>query len=585
MIRILTDKGVSLDIDPSAEFEIEYENPMLDDSHMPVPFSTAVALLPSAANCKALGYFPSMMLEPIAKNIPVTIEVGGIPLFSGALTYDSIEDGKLNYTFSGRDMEAEWSKKIWQLDIFSYKGANVGNVINDVVNGNISGVSAPLMVNPSSVADSVYKDDSGKTNRVDVNAKYLNCPLIIADEGISAYGIFAYSGFTPVIDIDRILAAFPDVWSARPSFSPLAIVGRYPSSVLHYKIRQIDGGSSAAEQARPSYSEGNYNLAETLPDITMAELVKNLAKIHCAAVYYDGDKLKYVRFNDVLTASAEDWSGKISDEYSLDKEDVCQYTFGFADDDSSGYGSSSLTEATITDEVPMVAGLSKVLAAAGAGDYTAVQEAFTGDVFSGKFIYFRGNKVYLEDMVFHNTKSRESEVLGSDASSFDAKSDFTPVRTIPEVLYKGTPSSSYSPIYRVAPLVAQIPSDSDRDSKVYVGYVYGGQMSDSGYTLGPDGKDLFCGSPLTKLDYPSLMSVDDLWMEYHENFATWLSSERQCVTADLNLSLFDICNFRMYRLVYFNARRWVVRKLTLTFNVNSDSVSARGEFLSYDSQR
>lgn len=585
MIRILTDKGVSLDIDPSAEFEIEYENPMLDDSHMPVPYSTAVALLPSATNCKALGYFPSMMLEPIAKNIPVTIEVGGIPLFSGALTYDSIEDGKLNYTFSGRDMEAEWSKKIWQLDIFSYKGANVGNVINDVVNGNISGVSAPLMVNPSSVADSVYKDDSGKTNRVDVNAKYLNCPLIIADEGISAYGIFAYSGFTPVIDIDRILAAFPDVWSARPSFSPLAIVGRYPSAVLHYKIRQIDGGSSAAEQARPSYSEGNYNLAETLPDITMAELVKNLAKIHCAAVYYDGDKLKYVRFNDVLTASAEDWSGKISDEYSLDKEDVCQYTFGFADDDSSGYGSSSLTEATITDEVPMVAGLSKVLAAAGAGDYTAVQEAFTGDVFSGKFIYFRGNKVYLEDMVFHNTKSRESEVLGSDASSFDAKSDFTPVRTIPEVLYKGTPSSSYSPIYRVAPLVAQIPSDSDRDSKVYVGYVYGGQMSDSGYTLGPDGKDLFCGSPLTKLDYPSLMSVDDLWMEYHENFATWLSSERQCVTADLNLSLFDICNFRMYRLVYFNARRWVVRKLTLTFNVNSDSVSARGEFLSYDSQR
>lgn len=585
MIRILTDKGVSLDIDPSAEFEIEYENPMLDDSHMPVPYSTAVALLPSATNCKALGYFPSMMLEPIAKNIPVTIEVGGIPLFSGALTYDSIEDGKLNYTFSGRDMEAEWSKKIWQLDIFSYKGANVGNVINDVVNGNISGVSAPLMVNPSSVADTVYKDDSGKTNRVDVNAKYLNCPLIIADEGISAYGIFAYSGFTPVIDIDRILAAFPDVWSARPSFSPLAIVGRYPSSVLHYKIRQIDGEASAAEQARPSYSEGNYNLAETLPDITMSELVKNLAKIHCAAVYYDGDKLKYVRFNDVLTASAEDWSGKISDEYSLDKEDVCQYTFGFADDDSSGYGSSSLTEATIADEVPMVAGLSKVLEAAGAGDYTAVQEAFTGDVFSGEFIYFRGNKVYLEDMVFHNTKSRESEVPGSDASSFDAKSDFTPVRTIPEVLYKGTPSSSYSPIYRVAPLVAQIPSDSDRDTKVYVGYVYGGQMSDSGYTLGSDGKDLFCGSPLTKLDYPSLMSVDDLWMEYHENFATWLSSERQCVTADLNLSLFDICNFRMYRLVYFNARRWVVRKLTLTFNVNSDSVSARGEFLSYDSQR
>ena len=47
MIRIITGEGVSLDLDPSAEFEVEYENPMLDDSHIPVPFSTAVTILPS----------------------------------------------------------------------------------------------------------------------------------------------------------------------------------------------------------------------------------------------------------------------------------------------------------------------------------------------------------------------------------------------------------------------------------------------------------------------------------------------------------------------------------------------------------
>ena len=585
MIRILTDKGVSLDIDPSAEFEIEYENPMLDDSHMPVPYSTAVALLPSATNCKALGYFPSMMLEPTTKNIPVTIEVGGIPLFSGALTYDSIEDGKLNYTFSGRDMEAEWSKKIWQLDIFSYKGKNVDNVINDVVNGNISGVSAPLMVNPSSVADSAYEDSGNNTvDVVDGNVKYLNCPLTIGHGGLMAYEKFDRSGFTPVIDIDRILAAFPAAGSVLPSFSPLSIVGRYPSTLSYYKN---SGSTPSGGEDRPTYAEGDYNLAETLPDISMADLVKNLIKIHCAAIYYDGSKLKYVRFNDVVTASAEDWSDKVSDKYSLDKEDACQYNFGFADDGSSDYNSSSLAEATTADELPMAVGMSGVLAAAKKDEYSAVREVFTGDVFSGKFFYFQVNKIYLEDVVFHNTKARESKVAGSDVSSFDAKSDFIPVRTVPEVLYKymGGPPSVYSPIYRAAPLVARISSDSDRDSKVYVGYVFGGQMSDSGYTLGPDGKDLFCGGPLTKLDYPSLMSVDDLWKQYHENFATWLSRDRQCVKADLNLSPLEICNFRMYRLVYFNARRWVVRKLTLTFNVNSDSVSARGEFLSYDSQR
>ena len=94
MIRIITGEGVSLDLDPSAEFEVEYENPMLDDSHIPVPFSTAVTILPSASNCKILGYFPAMMLEPAVKNLAATIEVGGVPLLTGTLVYDSIEEGK-----------------------------------------------------------------------------------------------------------------------------------------------------------------------------------------------------------------------------------------------------------------------------------------------------------------------------------------------------------------------------------------------------------------------------------------------------------------------------------------------------------
>lgn len=90
MIRILTDKGVSLDIDPSAEFEIEYENPMLDDSHMPVPFSTSITFLSTPVNCKVFGYLSAMMLEPSVKKLSAVIEAGGIPLFYGTLLFDSI---------------------------------------------------------------------------------------------------------------------------------------------------------------------------------------------------------------------------------------------------------------------------------------------------------------------------------------------------------------------------------------------------------------------------------------------------------------------------------------------------------------
>ena len=584
MIRIITDGGVSLDIDPSAEFEIEYENPMLDDSHLPVPFSTSIALLPSPTNCKALGYLRAMMLEPSVKSLKATIEVGGIPLLKGSLIYDSIEDGKLNYTFTGRDMEAEWSKKIWQLDIRSYKGSDWGTVVNDVISGKMDGVYAPLMVIPSAVACTVYQDDDGKTELVEPEEKYMNCPVIIT-EGVTAYDIFAYSSFIPVIGVDRIVSAFAEVWSGLPSFSPLAIVGRYPSAVQYYKAVRKSGLSAEPIQNRPSYMDTDFDLAETLPDITVSDFMKNLARIRCAAVYYDGERLRYVTFNDVVRAVAADWDAKVSDEYSSAKESRCKYSFGFDDDSSGGADSSALTKDTTGSKIAVATGMSGVLAASGESDYSPVENEFTGDVYSGKYISFKGNRVYLEDMILHNCSARESDVTDDDASSFDGKVEFTPVRTVPDVLYKGT--SAYTPIYRVAPLVEPVSADADRDSKVYVGYVYGGQMSDSGYTLGADGKERFQGGPLTKADYQfpgHLLSVDRLWADYHSTFADWLARERQCVTADLSLTLFDICNFRMYRLVYFRGRRWVVRKLTLTFNAGSDNVSARGEFISYDTQ-
>lgn len=112
MIRILTSDGASLDLEPSAEFELEYENPMLDDSHIPVPFSTSIAFLSTPVNCKVFGYLSAMMLEPSVKKLSAVIEVGGSPLFYGTLLFDSIEEKHLNYTFAGRDIQVEWSKKL-----------------------------------------------------------------------------------------------------------------------------------------------------------------------------------------------------------------------------------------------------------------------------------------------------------------------------------------------------------------------------------------------------------------------------------------------------------------------------------------
>lgn len=586
MIRILTDKGVSLDIDPSAEFEIEYENPMLDDSHMPVPYSTAVALLPSAANCKALGYFPSMMLEPATKNISVTIEVRGIPLFYGTLLFDSIEEKHLNYTFAGRDIQVEWSKKLWQLNIRKFKGREAWYTAYEVSEGREVGICAPPLINPECVAKPIYQDDAGKIERVNATDKYMNCPVYVLKGGTSGMKLFNKDTFTPVISVDRILAAIPDVWSEKPSFSTLSIIGRYSSVLQYYNTAWGASIKNGNDGDVVTFDETEFDLAGTLPDITVFELIKNLSRMRCAAVYYDGSKLKFSLFNDIVKAAPLEWDDKISDIYSSSKEPSCKYIFGFSDDSSGKLSPSDVSHNVSENKIKIAAGFIDALTMMEGEEYTPVENYNTGDVYSGKSYLFQKHNAYLVDSIYHN--ARKCEIGGDEGSSFDSSVDFMPVCTIPDVIYYEKSDDVLSPFYLAAPIIPPMTSNDERDSKVYMGYVFDGQMTDSGFTVGEEGKEHYRGVQFTKMPEstrPHLMSADRLLGEYHEAFANWISRDRQCVTADLNLSPLDICNFRMYRLVYFNARRWVVRKLTLTFNVGSDSVSARGEFLSYDSQR
>ena len=105
MVDILTDTGVFLDLDPDAEFELTIENPLLQEDRIPVPFSTAIAFLPTPTNKSAFGYLDTMMLEPRVKRLGASILVGGVQLYAGSLVYDSIdESGRINYTFSGKDL-------------------------------------------------------------------------------------------------------------------------------------------------------------------------------------------------------------------------------------------------------------------------------------------------------------------------------------------------------------------------------------------------------------------------------------------------------------------------------------------------
>ena len=89
MVKILTKDYTELDLTKGFEFQIEMENPMLDEEHIPSAFSTQISFPPSPVNRKVFGYTPAMFLAPNVKRLEASVWIGGVPFVTGTLVYDA----------------------------------------------------------------------------------------------------------------------------------------------------------------------------------------------------------------------------------------------------------------------------------------------------------------------------------------------------------------------------------------------------------------------------------------------------------------------------------------------------------------
>lgn len=559
MIQVITSSGISLDLDPSAEFAIEYENPMLDDSHCPVPYSTAIAFLPSSKNKKAFGYVESMMLEPANVRLAAMIEIAGVLAFSGTLQYDSIEDGRLNYTFNGASPEASWEKRLWQLAIFPYTYPSGRNaMVSAVARGEVHGVSAPLIVNKAAVADSIYTSDDGKVTAVETAVKYRNLPSLRATGDRPA----TVSGFMPAITFPTILKAAGISWLDSADLEGLAVIGRYsPDIVSSYE----SANRRSSKTGTTANDEATLDLAMWLPDVSVADFVKGIGKMLCGAVYPDGTSYAFVGFDDIAGGEAVNWEAKVSDVYSAEREDAMEYALSYEGDLADGKYDVEKLAGDLADNNVLRAGKLQDVTRLYATDYQAILFEGSKDIYSGRKFTSGGKSAYLTDVVYHNVSPVGGD--GGGDAKYDSSTGFTLPYCVPEVLYRGD-----TPLYLMAPVVEVPKANSDRDSKVYVGYAVGGQMTDSGYYFDGNGVEAKTGKPI---------SPGQLYVSHHEAFANWISKPRQRVSVDLNLTGLDLGVFRMDRLVWFRGHTWVPAKLTVTLRAGSDTISSRGEFVSF----
>lgn len=558
MIEIITEDGKSLDIAPDMVFTIESENPLLSDELMPVPFSTSISFLPTRNNKTVFGYLDTMMLEPSVKTLSVTIFFSGVPIIKGSLTYDGIEDGKVNYTFSGKNVENDLSGCIYEVQGLT-RTDNQDDIALKILKSRKGDLTldfgTPMLVNPQHTGKI---DTPGEKQEVDPDVKFKNYIYKTID-----------APFAPAVRVPNILNGI-----VRPDFLPADVRKLYDSLAVlgMYSPEESKNGYPVDENEMPC-----LDIADKLPDCTVKDFLSNIMKILCASVWYD-DSVLFLRHNsDILQSSqTEDWENKISDVYSLVYEDGENYSFVYADDESQDIYNP---KADIQNKVDTYWGVRDMIRTSGTEQNATNKDSDTNDIFCVD------KRNLLADSLFRYIGKTEFGKSYDGQETYEVKSVFHLVRCIPVNCRKN--SLQYTGEILFCPRVDFPALNGERPKDVHIGILAHNQLTDKGQI--PYGSQLYSDDFIevepAPESWPNLrtgMSIipGDLIGGIHKAYAEWLGRRKQIVKADVNLTTLEVASIRLYRKVYFCGKEWLIKKLTLNVDGTSDRIECSGEFVS-----
>lgn len=562
-----------LELDPDNTFEITHEHPMLDTTHTPVPFSTSISFPLSERNKLVFGFLGgAMMLEPSVKSLEVDIHIGGFRMLSGVLLYEGFEDGLLKYSFSGRNLEEDWNAKIWtQVNPLTstipaaYTTTRKLEFIRAIKEGTHF-LAAPLLINKDATEYTVY-EACNWAEKVEHSIKFHNWP--------GQDNVIFTPTFRVQLLLEKILKNTILDDAILPAYRQLAIIAQY----------KPDGNYN--EIGIPLLA--GYDCQNMLPDITVYNLIQNLARIFCAAIYKDGDSLRLIAAKTILEdPDFVDWSGKISDVASFSREASTSYVLKFSNSDEENvYDLKNLSEDLDDGDIITAESFLKVIKGLGrnsAADedteevlegFKAVRHGVSQDIYSGRYtLLARPYNAHFPvcDLIYHHNPVVDTSVSES-GESFDNSIDFNLVRCLPECAIRQ--EGGYS--YRMCPVIEPATIGSARGNDVYIGILTNNQLVDKGLSFAANAS-AFNNTP--DEDCGLSLAPDALYEAYHREFAEWLATDRQVISVDLNLSPLDIVNFRPYRKVLLKNRLWLVKKLSLTMSASSELIKASGEFIS-----
>lgn len=564
MIEIRTNSGVSLDIAPDMEFELIMENPLLDDEHIPTPFSTSIAFPPSEKNCGAFGYIDALMLQPSVLEIGATIFAMGIPIISGTLVFDSVDEQKnICYAFKGVDYTEQWEGKIYEIENIITGDYNT----TDIRRGLYEDVKAPPMIAEGYETKTAYElapvSDPDVRTSISANPKY--------------YNQYGSDRFIPAVSLSLITKRILGTDAAAPLQD--AIEGLF---------------IIASHRDNENVQASSPDIGSFLPDISKADFIKEVCKISASYVFKDGNNVRIVSAKDIFDdTNYLDWSNLISDIFSQQKEDAEGYQFGFAETPTGNTGISESSEEGVDQSIQNVGTLKALLDEPDSEAYKPFRYTPTGDVFSEKMETFEYRTItttsgHGSGASGATTVTRVYQEVLSDkvldtAQNIDIPGDsqrnntvqFQRARCVPHAAIGRVGRGIYAHDYPMMMPIVSIPEvNADRQTTAYIGAIINNQFCDKGCVFTED------ATMQDYIDTTKSLAPARFFQLYHEELSSWYRKTRQTIKADLNLSAMDIASFRMWKKVLIKHRPFIVKQLNIRFSASAGIAFSTGELIS-----
>ena len=548
MLEIITSDGISLDLSPNAEFSLEMENPLFSSDSVSAAFSTQITFSPTDKNRSVFGYIAAMMLAPQVKSLEATLYFNGFPLMTGKLIYESIEEGELNYTFTASSIDDRMQQKICDIPItYGFGFSSEDDLWGGIRNDQLTGIHAPLMLNQ---AYTEAETSPGPSNDPKVYINYPFSPL--PSDEIKKM---------PVIDILRILQPARNLIRIDDGLAAaaesLVIVGQY---LLNAKKEPVSVWSRLG---------GAIDFASYLPDITFLDLYNILAAIFSAAFFQDGSSLIMKSAASVLSAPIVNIDDQVNDSFSSKFDAASAYTLGYSGETGDVYEINNL-DADIEDgdmEEENGSWYDFLTANYDSGHYSnyhSVIHRNSGQCLSYKVMSPSSYGRMLIDCIY---QKHEDFTEGESEEKKEVRIQAKPVKCVPSSLYHYPDR-----MYRVTPIIT-IPDKADRGKDVLIGIYGDHQLCDLGWVIDQeDNSD-------KRLTGNISLSPADIFEAYHADFAAWMALDRQTVTVGLDLTPADVAAWRLFNRFYFRGRRWLCKKLTVTFAAGVETMESEGEFI------